>query len=99
MWSIVYNKDVKAYLHNEVKKYKARLNAKDRDRIDEAIANLEKEPPEGDIEPMTGQDGFRTRIGGYRILWCIDGNKILVTHLEPRGQAYTKKTRIKRGKK
>ena len=84
---------MRAYLHKDAEKYLDRLNAKDRERIDNAIVKLEKEPPEGDIEPISGQDGFRTRVGNYRILWRIDGSNLLITHIDPRGQAYKKKNK------
>ncbi|MDR0497294.1 MAG: hypothetical protein LBH42_06750 [Treponema sp.] len=44
-------------LHHTADKYLARLNKSDRDRFDAAFADLEKEPPEGDIKPVTGQHG------------------------------------------
>jgi len=59
-------------LHRSAEKYLDRLNASDRERIGAALANLEKEPPEGDIAPMTGEPGrFRARVGGYRLLYRI----------------------------
>jgi mRNA-degrading endonuclease RelE of RelBE toxin-antitoxin system len=59
---------------------------------------LEKEPPEGDIRPYKGSPGFlRLKVGNYRAIFKFEDNSILVTHIEPRGQAYTKKTRTKRG--
>jgi mRNA interferase RelE/StbE len=62
-------------------------------RITDAIDGLEKEPPEGDIIPLTGKRGnFRLTVGGIRILFRIENNIILVTNIVPRGQAYTKKT-------
>jgi len=84
---------MRACLHKDADKYLSRLNAKDRERINDAIDKLEKEPPEGDIEPLTGQQGFRTRVGDYRLLWRIKDNTILVTHIDPRGQVYKKKNR------
>ena len=84
---------MKAYLHKDAEKYLNRLNAKDYNRINEAIEKLEKEPPEGDIEPLQGQVGFRSRVGGFRLLWRIQGNNILITHIDPRGQAYKKKNK------
>ena len=94
MWSIVYNGNMKVKLHKVAEKYLNRLNAADRDRIDDAIENLEKEPPVGDIEPIVGQPGnFRTRVGNYRILWRIKENYIFVTHIDPRGQVYKKKNK------
>jgi len=85
---------MKALLHPIADKYLNRLNASDRDRIDDAIEGLEKEPPEGDIRPVSGQRGiFRTRVGGYRLLWRIQDDHILITHIDPRGQVYNKKNR------
>jgi mRNA-degrading endonuclease RelE of RelBE toxin-antitoxin system len=53
-----------------------------------------------DIRPITGQPGkWRLRVREYRALFEIEDVNILVTHIEPRGQAYTKKTRNKRGNK
>jgi mRNA interferase RelE/StbE len=85
---------MKASLHPIADKYLNRLNANDRDRIDDAIEGLEKEPPEGDIKPLKGQPGFfRLRIGGYRLLFRINEKGILITHIDPRGQAYGKKNK------
>ena len=85
-------------LHRSADKYLNRLNQADRDRFNAAFDDLEKEPPEGDIKPYEGSPGiWRLRVGSYRALYKIEGDTILVTHIEPRGQAYTKKTRTKRG--
>jgi mRNA interferase RelE/StbE len=85
-------------LHHTAKKYLDRLNQVDRERIKAALRDLEKEPPEGDIRPYEGNPGiWRLKVGGYRVLYKIESDIILATHIEPRGQAYTKKTRSKRG--
>ena len=85
---------MEALLHHTAEKYLNRLNAIDRDRINAALDDLEKEPPEGDIRPVSGQSGlFRTRVGDYRLLWRIKDNHILVTHIDPRGQVYKKKNK------
>jgi mRNA interferase RelE/StbE len=84
-------------LHHSAEKYLNRLNASDRERIEDALTYLEKEPPEGDIEPMAGQPGrFRVRVGSYRLLYRITDNAVLVTHIDPRGQAYAKKNKGKK---
>ena len=93
---------MKVKIHKVAEKYLNRLGANDRDRIDEAIECLEKEPPEGDIVPYVGSPGiFRLKIKGckYRVIFTFKSDHILITHIEPRGQAYTKKTKTKRGKK
>ena len=91
---------MKVKVHRLAEKYYNRLNASDRQTIKSALDGLEKEPPEGDIEPYEGNPGiFRLKIKGckYRVLFKYVENIILATHIEPRGQAYTKKTRLKRG--
>jgi mRNA-degrading endonuclease RelE of RelBE toxin-antitoxin system len=85
-------------LHHTAEKYLDRLNAADRDRFDVAFTALGKEPPEGDIKLYKGNPGFlRLIVGNYRAIFKIANNSIVVTHIEPRGQVYTKKTRTKRG--
>jgi mRNA interferase RelE/StbE len=75
-------------------KYLEHLNEPDRGRIKAALAGLEKEPPEGDIRPVTGQARyFRLKIGSYRILFRYRENGIFITHIDPRGQSYKKKNR------
>jgi mRNA interferase RelE/StbE len=87
-------------LHPIPAKYLTRLNADDRRRIKDALRGLEKEPPEGYIRPIVGQSGsFRVKVGSYRALYRIKDNAVFVTHIEPRGQAYAKKTKKGRGKK
>jgi len=88
-------------LHNTADKYLKHLNAKDRDRITEALRDLAKDPPEGDIRPYEGSPGImRLRVGSLRVIFKFrDEETILVTYIEPRGQAYTKKTKTNRGKK
>ena len=85
---------MKVSLHPIAEKYLNRLNANDRDRIDDAIEGLEKEPPEGDIRPVSGQSGtFRLRVGSYRAIFRYKDNCIFVTHIDPRGQVYNKKNK------
>ena len=85
------------YLRKTATKYLNSLNLADRDRINAALANLEKEPPQGDIEPMASLPGrFRLRVGSYRALFHIENDNIVISHIEPRGQAYKKKNRRKK---
>ena len=84
---------------NIAEKYLLKLNVADRNRMEAAIDGLEKEPPEGNIRPYEGSPGvWRLKVsGGHRALFKIKDNIIHVTHIEPRGQTYTKKTRNRRG--
>jgi len=89
---------MKVLLHRSANKYLERLQPADRNRFDAAFTDLGKEPPKGDIRPYEGSSGvLRLKVGNYRAIFKFVGDSILVTHIEPRGQAYTKKTRTKRG--
>ena len=57
-------------------------------RIKAALKKLEQEPPQGDIIAMSGQEGYRLRVGGYRVLFGIKADTIVVTDIAPRGQVY-----------
>ncbi|MCL2808537.1 MAG: hypothetical protein FWD24_00570 [Treponema sp.] len=81
-------------LHKIPGKYLDRLNEPDKGHIKTALKGLEKEPPEGDIKPISGQPGyFRLTIGSYRALFRYRDDHIFVTHLDPRGQVYKKKNK------
>ena len=81
-------------LHPIPNKYLGRLNEPDKSYIKKALKRLEMEPPEGDIIPFSGQPGYyRLKIGSYRAIFRYGDNCILVTHLDPRGQAYNKKNK------
>ena len=89
---------MRVLLHRSAEKYLNSLQPVDRDRFNAAFTDLEKEPPEGDIRPYIGNPGvLQLEVGNYRAIFKIVDNKILVTYIEPRGQAYTKKPRTKRG--
>jgi mRNA-degrading endonuclease RelE of RelBE toxin-antitoxin system len=84
------------YLHGRVKKYLARLNESQLNRILNALEKLSLDPPEGDIKSLSGQTGYwRLRIGNLRALYRIENGAIFVTDIDPRGQAYNKKNRRK----
>jgi mRNA interferase RelE/StbE len=75
-------------LNKKAKKQFAKLNEPMRSRIAESIDRLEHEPPEGDIKQLQGRDGYRLRVGGYRILFKKKENCLAVYKISPRGQAY-----------
>jgi mRNA interferase RelE/StbE len=69
-------------------KYINRLNEPDKSRIMNALKKLESEPPQGDIKNLAGRNGYRLRVGKYRILFDIIDSSIVVHAIAPRGQAY-----------
>jgi mRNA interferase RelE/StbE len=84
-------------IHHIAGKYPDRLPEPALSRIKSALAGLGEEPPDGDIRPLAGQEGyFRLKIGGYRVLFRYRDNTVFVTHIDPRGQSYNKKNKGKK---
>ncbi|MDR3119771.1 MAG: type II toxin-antitoxin system RelE/ParE family toxin [Clostridiales bacterium] len=79
---------MKAVLSPQAAKDLERLNEPVKSRIKAALRKLEKEPPQGDIKALEGRDGYRVRIGGYRILFDVTESVVAIYKIEPRGQAY-----------
>jgi len=68
-----------------------RLNEPMKSRIVKALQKLAQEPPQGDIKSLSGQDGYRLRVGNYRILFGILDNTIIITNIGTRGQIYQRR--------
>jgi len=66
----------------------SRLNNPALARILGALDKLREEPPRGDIKALTGSDDFRVRVGGYRILFRMLGDRIVVLDIGTRGDIY-----------
>jgi len=75
-------------LSNAAKKQFGRLNEPHQSLIAAALDKLEMEPPNGDIKKLQGKDGYRVRVGTYRILFDIEKDRIDVFSISPRGGAY-----------
>ncbi|GHV60071.1 hypothetical protein FACS1894103_4720 [Campylobacterota bacterium] len=69
-------------------KHLKQMNEPMKSRIVKALDKLEREPPLGDIKKLQGEDGFRVKVGSYRIIYYIQGDIITVTKIAPRGGAY-----------
>lgn len=79
---------MKVVLDKQPEKYIRKLNEPMKSRILTALEKLSREPPEGDIITMSNRYDFRIRIGGYRAIFCIEKDIIIVSKIAPRGQAY-----------
>ena len=79
---------MKTVLAPQAAKYLGRLSEPTKGRIKAALRKLEHEPPQGDVKVLSGQEGFRLRVGSYRILFGIKADTIVITDIAPRGQAY-----------
>jgi mRNA interferase RelE/StbE len=65
-----------------------RINEPLKSRIIRALKKLESGPPWGDIKKLESRDGYRARVGGYRILFDIDAETVSVYRISPRGDVY-----------
>jgi mRNA interferase RelE/StbE len=75
-------------LDHHAAKYLERMSEPTKSRIKDAIAGLSNEPPTGDIKKLTDSDGYRLRVGGYRVLFDKTDTSVTVYKIVPRGQAY-----------
>lgn len=66
-------------------KFLKKLPAKTRNRIIDAIAQL---PKAGDIKKLKGLDGYRLRVGDYRVIFNHEGGVFIIYKIDNRGQAY-----------
>ena len=78
-------------LSPQVDKYIKKLHEPIKSRINKALDKLEGNPPQGDISPLAGQDGYRLRVGKYRLLFDIFEQVIIVHTIDLRGQVYKKR--------
>ena len=64
----------------------------DKSRIQQAIDDLEVKPEQLDIKPLVGREGYRLKVGGWRLLLDIneDERVIFVYMLASRGDVYKK---------
>ena len=64
----------------------------DRERLTQAIKDLETKPEQMDIKSLTGRGEYRLRVGGWRFIMKIDEDeKIIRIHsIGSRGDVYKK---------
>jgi mRNA interferase RelE/StbE len=64
------------------------MNEPAKGRMEAALKKLGQDPPQGDIQPLAGRDGYRLRVGNYRLLLDITAGSIIVYEIGSRGQIY-----------
>ena len=79
---------MKVVLEKKAAKYLESLDSVMRRRINEALRGLATDPPSGDIVKLQGKDGYRLRIGDYRMVFDITETEIIVYKIVPREQVY-----------
>lgn len=67
-------------------KFLKRLDVPTRKRIVNAINNL----PAGDVKKLQGTEGYRLRVGDFRIIFDKNGDVLWIEKIENRGQVYKK---------
>lgn len=77
MFQIVYSKKALKFLKKQDKSTQKRLV--------NAIGRL---PLDGDIKKLRGADGYRLRVGDFRILFDVNGVIIDIIDIGNRGQIY-----------
>lgn len=65
-------------------KFISRQDTPTRKRLVAAINNL----PNGDIKKLQGRDGYRLRVGDFRVIFDSNGQIVLIIRIDNRGQIY-----------
>jgi len=65
-------------IERRAQKALARIEKRDRDRIAKAIRALAQEPRPSGAKKLAGRDAYRVRVGDYRVLYEIDGDRLVV---------------------
>lgn len=66
-------------------KFLAKQTQKVRKQI---ITAIEKLPYEGDIKKLQGVDGYRLRVGSFRVIFDENGTILIIQKIDNRGQVY-----------
>lgn len=75
---IAYSKQAIKFLNKQDKPTRVRIIA--------AINNL----PSGDVVKLQGEEGYRLRVGNFRIIFDYNGNILKIEKIDNRGQVYKK---------
>jgi mRNA interferase RelE/StbE len=69
-----------------------KLPADIKERINQAIVLLENDPRHQGSKKLTDIEGYRVRVGDYRILYVInDSDKVVIVYrIKSRGEVYRK---------
>ncbi len=68
----------------QAEKFLKKQDAYTRERIRNAIHNL----PLGDVKKLRGRNGYRLRVGDYRVIFDKNGNILYIERIDNRGQVY-----------
>ncbi len=57
-------------------------------RIVKKVKELSENPYSGDVKKLKGEEGFRLRVGDYRIIFTIEKNRIIILKVGHRKNIY-----------
>lgn len=77
MFQINYSKKAMKFLKKQDKPTQLRI-----------VTAISKLPASGDIKKLQGTEGYRLRVGDYRVLFDVNGLIIDIVEIGPRGQVY-----------
>ena len=72
------------YYSKQAEKFLKKQRTITRNRIRNAIQNL----PAGDVKKLQGMNGYRLRVGNYRIIFSRNGDVLYIERIDNRGQIY-----------
>ena len=77
MFEIIYSKKAVKFLKKQDKPTQKRI-----------VTAISKLPLEGDIKKLQGVEGYRLRVGNFRVLFDVNGVIIDIIDIGNRGQIY-----------
>ncbi|MBD5505760.1 MAG: type II toxin-antitoxin system RelE/ParE family toxin [Lachnospiraceae bacterium] len=72
------------YYSKQAEKFLKKQRTITRNRIRNAIQNL----PAGDVKKLQGMNGYRLKVGNYRIIFSRNGDVLYIERIDNRGQIY-----------
>ena len=82
---------VKLLISKRAEKDTKAMNPIEVERVRDAVAKLADWPAAGgDIKKLQNREGYRLRVGQYRVLFHLenDENTLVIDRIRPRGEAY-----------
>jgi mRNA interferase RelE/StbE len=82
----VYRLEVSHTTHRQIR----RLPAQTQERVNKTIARLSDNPRLPGVRKLTAREGYRVRVGDYRILYQIDDDArlVIIYRVLSRGDVY-----------
>jgi mRNA interferase RelE/StbE len=83
---VLYRIEVSNTSHQQIR----RLPEQTQERINQAIAHLAENPRPLGVKKLTAREGYRIRVGDYRILYQIDdaAKLVIIYRIAARGDVY-----------